>query len=319
MQSAITCNVPMGIYEPTERVLKLRERAMKAIDTHAMWYQRSRTNADDRYGWDDRQLLNFYKAWLKHADAPTTLLRRTLAEADMIALLIFDESTQSMNIISLNRDTMTDVQVLGIGGKKAGTVHAQLALAHAYGSGLRDSSENLRDTVSMLMYNAQIDYYVTINMEAINLLNDAGGGVTVNVTDDFSAIDPSIPMGQVTLKGQQATNFLRSRYGVGDQMNLTRMQRHQEYIRGFLTALQTKYEAEPSFVLRAFEQINPYMVTNCTTSSISGLLDRYGDFELGEMLTLKGENNAQNEYMEYHLDMDALDELILKYLYSPKK
>lgn len=85
MQSAITCNIPMGIYEPTERVLKLRERAMKAIDTHAMWYQRSRTNADDRYGWDDRQLMNFYKAWLNHADAPTTLLRRTLAEADMIA------------------------------------------------------------------------------------------------------------------------------------------------------------------------------------------------------------------------------------------
>lgn len=241
------------------------------------------------------------------------------AEADMIALLIFDESTKNMNVISLNRDTMADVQVLGIGGKKAGTVHAQLALAHAYGSGLQDSSENLRDTVSMLMYNAQIDYYVTINMEAINLLNDAVGGVTVNVTDDFSAIDPSIPMGQVTLRGQQATNFLRSRHGLGDQLNLSRMQRHQEYIQGFLTALRTKYESEPGFVLSAFEQISPYMVTNCTTSSVSGLLDRYGDFELGEMLTLKGENYAENEYMEYHLDMDALDELILKYLYSPKK
>lgn len=241
------------------------------------------------------------------------------AEADMVALLVFDESTRSMNVISINRDTMTDVQVLGIGGKKAGTVHTQLALAHAYGSGLRDSSENLRDTVSMLMYNVQIDYYLTINMEAINLLNDAVGGVTVNVTDDFSAIDPSIPMGQVTLKGQQATNYLRSRHGLGDQLNLSRMQRHQEYIRGFLTALRTKYESEPSFVLSAFEQINPYMVTNCTTSSISGLLDRYGDFELGEMLSLKGENNAEHEYMEYHLDKDALDELILKYLYSPKK
>lgn len=85
MQIDIPMNIPMGIYERTERVSKLRERALKAIDTHAMWYQRSRTNADDRYGWDDRQLLSFYKAWLQHIDAPTTLLRRTLAEADMIA------------------------------------------------------------------------------------------------------------------------------------------------------------------------------------------------------------------------------------------
>lgn len=77
--------IPMRLYERTKRVTGLRERAIKAIDTHAMWYQRSNTNADDRYGWDDRQLLSFYKAWLNHIDAPTTLLRRTLAEADMIA------------------------------------------------------------------------------------------------------------------------------------------------------------------------------------------------------------------------------------------
>ena len=85
MQNAYHATIPVGMYPRTERVTKLRERAMRAIDTHAMWYQRSRTNADDRYGWDDRQLLSFYKAWLTHADEPTTLLRRTKAEADMIA------------------------------------------------------------------------------------------------------------------------------------------------------------------------------------------------------------------------------------------
>lgn len=85
MQKVYQASTPMGIYPCTERVTKLRERALQAIDTHAMWYQRSETNADDRYGWDDRQLLSFYKAWLQHRDAPTTLLRRTLAEADMIA------------------------------------------------------------------------------------------------------------------------------------------------------------------------------------------------------------------------------------------
>lgn len=241
------------------------------------------------------------------------------AEADMIALLIFDESTQGMNIISLNRDTMTDVQVLGIGGKKAGTIRGQLALAHAYGTGMHDSSENLRDTVSKLLYNAQIDYYVTINMDAISLLNDAVGGVTVNVTDDFSAVDPSIPMGQVTLQGQQAITFLQSRRGLGDQLNLSRMERHEEYIKGFIDALRVKTESDSGFILSTYEQVSPYMVTNCTSSSVSGLIERYGDYSLGEMLSLKGENNAENQFMEYHLDMEALDALIIKYLYSPKK
>jgi len=85
MQNTNIVKIPVGRYERTERVTKLRTRALDAVKTHAMWYQRSETNADDRYGWDDRQLLSFYKAWLRHIDAPTTLLRRTLAEADMIA------------------------------------------------------------------------------------------------------------------------------------------------------------------------------------------------------------------------------------------
>ena len=85
MQNASSFQIPMGLYERTERISRLRKKALQAVETHAMWYQRSNTNADDRYGWDDRQLLNFYKAWLQHIDAPTTLLRRTLAEADMIA------------------------------------------------------------------------------------------------------------------------------------------------------------------------------------------------------------------------------------------
>ena len=57
MQNAYAVKIPVGRYPRTERVTKLRERALHAIDTHAMWYQRSETNADDRYGWDDRHAL----------------------------------------------------------------------------------------------------------------------------------------------------------------------------------------------------------------------------------------------------------------------
>ena len=39
---------------------------------------------------------------------------------------------------------------------------------------------------------------------AVTILNDAVGGVTVQVQDDFSTVDASIPVGIVQLKGQQA-------------------------------------------------------------------------------------------------------------------
>jgi len=41
--------VSMGIHSRSARVTALREKAVRAMDTHAMWFERSNRNADDRY------------------------------------------------------------------------------------------------------------------------------------------------------------------------------------------------------------------------------------------------------------------------------
>lgn len=239
-------------------------------------------------------------------------------EADMVSLLIFDHSAEKLDIISLNRDIMLEVPVLGIGGKEAGSIYGQLALAHTYGSGLEDSSINLRNAVSEFLYGLEIDYYVTMNMDAIGILNDAVGGVTVNVSDDFSEIDATITKGELTLTGDQAITFVRTRQGVGNQMNLGRMERQKEYMRGFMDALRAQMDASGNSVISTYEEVSPYVVTDCSATTMSTLMDRYGDYELGQVLTLEGENVAGEKFMEYYVDEDALDKLILEYLYVEK-
>ena len=71
-------------------------------------------------------------------------------ESDVVALLVFNEETETFSVININRDTMVDMPVLGLGGKKAGTAYQQLALAHTYGTGLEDSCENTKETVPLL-------------------------------------------------------------------------------------------------------------------------------------------------------------------------
>ncbi len=241
------------------------------------------------------------------------------AEADMISLLIFDDTNKKLDIISLNRDSMVTMPVLGIGGKKAGTRFGQLALAHTYGTGMKDSAKNLKTTVSDLMYGLQIDYYVTINMDAIGILNDAVGGVTVNVTDDFSAVDSSIPMGKVKLDGNQAKNFVRVRHNLGNQLNLNRMERHREYMSGFVDALKAKLDSDPTFMLSTLEEVKDYMVTDCATGTMANMANRYKDYEMQDLISPAGENKKGTEFMEFYLDEEDLDRIILKYLYSPKK
>lgn len=239
--------------------------------------------------------------------------------ADMDMLLIFDELSGTCSVLHLNRDTMLEMPVLGIGGRKAGTYYGQLALSHTYGSGLEDSCENTRETISDFLYGIRIDYYVAMNMDAISILNDAVGGVTVNVTEDFSRVDPTIGMGQVKLMGQQAINFVRTRKDVGDQLNLSRIERQKEYIDGFVEAFRAKQEANAEFIVSAYEQAAPYLVTDCSVNVISGMIDRYGDYEIREVVTPEGENVMGEEYFEFYVDEEKLDELILRLFYAPKE
>lgn len=238
--------------------------------------------------------------------------------ADMVSLLIFDEKNETYSVLGLNRDAMVTMPVLGIGGRLVGTQYAQLALSHTQGSGLEDSCENVRTTVSDLLYDLNIDYYLSMNMDAIGILNDAVGGVTVNVVDDFSDMDPTITMGEVTLRGQQAINYVRTRKGVGDQLNISRMERQKTYVNGFLTALRSKLDRDNSFMLSAYEDVSEYVVTDISTKTLSGMLQRYADYEFTGMISLEGENVLTEEFYEFHIDEEKMDELILKLFYAPK-
>lgn len=238
--------------------------------------------------------------------------------ADVNILLIFDETNRVVNVLHLNRDTMVKMPVLGLGGKPAGTYFGQLALSHTYGTGLEDSSENTVKTVSDFLYGIEIDYYLTMNMDVIAIMTDAVGGVTVNVRDDFSAIDATIPMGEVTLSGAQATHFVRAR-NLGDKLNTSRMERHKEYVAGFWEALQARQAEGADFLLEAYTQADPYIVTDCSANALAGMMERFSGFALGEMTSPAGENVLGETYYEFYADEQALDELILRLLYAPKE
>lgn len=243
---------------------------------------------------------------------------RNTGEADVVNLLILDETNETYTVLCLNRDTMLNMPALGINGKQAGTLYGQLALAHTYGEGLADSCENTVQAVSDFLYGIAIDHYVAMNMDAIAIVNDAVGGVRVNVTDDFSEVDSSIPMGQVVLSGSQALNYVQARMNVGNQLNISRMERHKQYMTSLMDALKSKVESSDSFVLNLHDQVNEYMVTDCSVTTISSLLERCVDYSFQETVSLEGRNEIGTEYYEFYADEEKLDEVILRLFYASK-
>jgi LCP family protein required for cell wall assembly len=202
-------------------------------------------------------------------------------------------------------------------GRKTGTRVAQLALSHTYGRGMADSCLNTAETISNLFYGISIDHYFSMSMETVSILNDAVGGVTVNVTDDFSQVDSTLSMGEVTLSGEQAVHYVQSRYGVGDQLNLSRIRRQQEYMQSFWPALQ-KQIGESSFVVNTYAEIEDYVVTDMTTEVIMRLHKDYSEYPLKNVISLEGENILGEEHYEFYPDEEALDALVLELFYAPK-
>lgn len=243
---------------------------------------------------------------------------RNNGAADSVMLLVFDETNKDCTVLYLNRDTMLDMDVLGVRGEYAGTTYGQLALAHTYGTGMEDSCENVKNTLMNFMHGLTVDYYVAMNMDAIPILNDAVGGVTVHVTDDFSKVNPTITMGELTLRGDQVVDYVRTRKDVGDQKNITRMERQKEYVDGFLKALMEKEQENVEFAVSLYEQIAPYIVTDCSVNALSGMLDRYAEFALKEVYTPVGENVIEDGHYAFYVDEEKLDALIVDLFYRAK-
>ena len=238
-------------------------------------------------------------------------------QADFLLLLVMDKQHETCTPIQLNRDTMTQIRILGVTGEPAGTFTGQLALAHTYGSGEEDSCENTVLAVSNLLYGMEIDHYVSLTMDGVAILNDLVGGVTVEVLDDFSGIDDTLVQGETfTLYGQHALTYVRARGSLEDSTNLHRMERQRQYLAGLQEQVKKAAQSDSNFSLDALLQVNEYMVSDCTVNQLSDLINSMVTYEIEDIRTTQGEAQVGEEYMEFTVDEDALQQLVLEVFYD---
>lgn len=156
-------------------------------------------------------------------------------QADALFLLVLDTKTGKSRLIAISRDTMTDVNVYSDLGNFIGTEKLQLCLAYTYGDGKKKSCENTVRAVSRLFYGMPIAAYAALDLDAIEVLTDAVGGVEVTVTKDLTILDPSLKEGETkVLTGEQAQWYVRSRLVEEKEAtadaNSDRIERQKQYL-----------------------------------------------------------------------------------------
>ncbi len=240
-------------------------------------------------------------------------------QSDFLFLMLVDKVNQSYSAIHLNRDAMTTIHRLGLSGKRIGSFTGQLALAHTFGSGGKDSCRNTAQAVSDYLLGVPVEHYVALTMDAIPVMNDLVGGVTVHVDDDFSAIDPTLVQGSdVHLMGQQALTFVRTRHYVGDNSNLSRMNRQREYINALYTQMGDKLRQDDGFAARMASKLMDYSVSDLTTTELSNLADRLKDYRFDGITDIAGEAVLGEKYIEFYTDEADLYAVVLRTFFERK-
>lgn len=240
-------------------------------------------------------------------------------QADMLALLIVDNREHSVNIVTIPRETMVDVDVYGRNGEFQATRDMQLCLQYAYGTDSKSGCELTIKAVEGLFEGIPIDEYIAISMGAIDEVVEAFGGVTVTMTEDHWIPGYEYQAGDtVKLEGEEAYEFIHFRDTTENGTNLDRMSRQKDFINGLIAQIKASPIKSMTIMEGLYSDLQPYMTTSIEKADVWGWIWR-GIWIDADEITLErisGEDIHVDEYDQYLVDLEEMHKLVLENFYT---
>lgn len=231
--------------------------------------------------------------------------------SDTLLLVRFDKTAESINVLSIPRDTQ--VEIPGLGWGKINEAN--------YWGGVELATEVIQDNLNQV----PIDRYIRVSSGAFKELVDLLGGVEVFVPQAMSYLDQTqqlkidLSPGWQTLNGKQADQFARFR-GDGDG-DIGRVQRQQ----ALLQAIQERLN-HPTVLPRIPQMIRvlqKYVDTNLSFEELMTLA-RFGlklEENKVQMVMLPGEGSNLNEASTsyWYIDEFERDRIMHQYFKQNSK
>lgn len=304
--AAVTVLFVLHHKQQQEQARQPEESVSQAEDNTIEWNGK-------RYTYNNN-LINILFLGIDHAnDIDTSYMPGDAGQADCIMLLSLDKETKEGRILQINRNTMTQIDTYDSTGSAFGTVNAQLATQYAYCIGGSRSCWATEKTVKKLLYNLPISGYFALSVDGIPEINDALGGVTVEMTEEDAAINPAFEAGkELCLKGADAENYVRYRDTNVFNSNEGRMQRQVKYV----TALIKNARSHGGSAL--YNLISPFLDKYIETDLDGDQIDALSSYTYltDEVAYLPGETVMGEEFEEFHPDEESLQEQIIRTYYK---
>lgn len=238
-------------------------------------------------------------------------------QCDVVMILSMNRKTKEATVLQVSRDAMTDIDIYDMNGNYFTTMKSQLATQFAYNIGGTSSCWATKKTVSKLLYDLPIDNYIAIDLKAIKTMNDMVGGVTLTIPKDYTAIDPVFVEGaSVTLDGELAERYVRTRDKSQTGSNNERMQRQADYVPALIAKAKANGSEDGSVYEKYLAKLDSYIITDMTVDQMVSL----ADYRLAEKPVeyVPGTSVPGKVNEEFHVNMEQLKELLIRQYYIEK-
>lgn len=239
-------------------------------------------------------------------------------QADALFLVSMDRVTKELTVVTIPRDTMTEIRFYGPGGDDLGKDVDHINLSYAYGDGSYGSCKLSAEAVSNLLYQVPIQYYCSMGMDGIGMLTEAVGGLTVTMPNDSLAGKvPGWEKGaEILLTSENAELFVRTRDTAVSQSALDRTERQKEFLRAFYVKVKELSVEDHGTLTRLYEKMEPYLTTNMGNDLFLQLGEAVQSDADIRQWTIPGEGRQGENYDEYIVDDNALYEEVIRTFYE---
>ena len=241
-------------------------------------------------------------------------------QRDALFLLVINPHNKTLSIFAIDRNTMTDITMVGIGDGGSDIIStAQIAIQHGFGDGKQESCELTRDAVSGLLFDLPIHGYIAVNYEAIPYINDAVGGIEVTITEDVAGAKSGWHAGDtVLLQGQDAIKFVKWRDLTIYESARLRTQRQKTYLTSFVLQAIEETKKDITMPITLYNKVKGYTVTDISVDEMTYLASELISYHFSgnQIYTMAGETVMGEQYEEFYPDMDALKEQMIEIFYE---
>lgn len=315
----------------------LRDMSNTMIDPMALEESKQIYYDGKEYKYND----NLINILLIGTDSSMTVSQRREANkeigagfADTLFLVTIDPDKRTVDCISISRYTMTNVDIY-VGDLLLFSNVTQVSRQFASGSGLEDSSSYTVKAVSGIFGNIPIHGYACISLNSIYYLNNAVGGVEVELMEDIPGKGVNA-MGRfdygigdellnakgktITLTDLQAMAYLRYR---GDQVGDAdkRFDRQRQYLKALIKKILDKTKTDITFPMKVRDALSYWLVTDINDDELIYLVSSLALYKLNmdSITHLPGTTKlGEDKVEEFYLDENAMKKLIVEKFYKPE-